>query len=118
MRAPTEDLVKITAMVETALDEVSIPDTGIGLREHPLSRIAAENAITSNIGRIVLAGRTSANSTWVQFNIDNGGGYASTWPEWAFAIARDALLNDKKVWVLANGDPFGGNLVNVLLYAP
>jgi hypothetical protein len=48
----------------------------------------------------------------------NAGGFASTWPEWAFGIARDSLLYGKKVWVLANGDPFGSNLVNVLLYAP
>jgi hypothetical protein len=105
-------------MVESALDDLKIPDVEIGLRDHPLSRIAAEQAITSNIGRVVLAGRTSSGSTWVQFNVDNAGGYASTWPEWAFEIAKDALLTGKKIWVLANGDPFGSNLVNVLLYAP
>ena len=90
----------------------------IGLREHPLTAAADAQALASGIGRIVLAGSSSSGSTWVQVNLDGGGGFASAWPQWAYAIARDALINNIKVWVLANGDPFGSNLTQVLLYRP
>jgi hypothetical protein len=101
-----------------ALGDVSIADVNIGLSEHPLAKAASARALTSNIGRVVLAGSSASGVKWVQFNVDGGSGYASSWPDWAFAIARDALLNNIKVWVLANGDPFGSNLTQVLLYAP
>lgn len=117
MRTSSEDLQKVTAQLETALEEVKIEE-GVGLRDHPLTRAAADLATTSLIGRIVLAGRTSSGNTWVQFNADGGSGYASTWPEWAFDLAKDALLYGKKVWVISDGSPFGSNLSQVLLYAP
>jgi hypothetical protein len=100
------------------LGEVSIPDVGIGRSEHALTRAASSLALASHIGRVVLAGSSSSGSNWVQFNVDGGGGYASSWPQWAFSIARDALLHNTKVWVIANGDPFGSNLTQVLLYRP
>jgi hypothetical protein len=101
-----------------ALGEVSIEDVAVGPREHPLTAAANAQALSSNIGKIVLAGSSPSGSKWVQFNVDGGGGFASTWPQWAFEIAKDALLNNVKVWVIANGDPFGSNLTQVLLYAP
>ena len=100
------------------LGNVSIEDVSIGLREHPLAVAANAQALTSNIGRIVLAGSSPSGSKWVQVNVDGGGGFASTWPQWAFDIAKDALINNIKVWVLANGNPFGSNLTQVLLYRP
>ena len=39
------------------------------------------------------------------------------WPQWAFSLAKDALLANKRVWVGSNGDPFGSNLVFVLILA-
>lgn len=47
----------------------------------------------------------------------NGSGYSSTWPLWAFELAKAALLYGKKVFIIANGDPFGSNLVQVLIFA-
>ena len=40
-------------------------------------------------------------------------GYGSTWPQWAFGLAQAALVGGKDVWLVANGDPFGSNLVYV-----
>jgi hypothetical protein len=111
----------IQEKVESVLErvgEVSLPDVGVGARQHPLAEAATAAALTSGIGRIVLAGSYASGQRWVQFNVDGGGGFASVWPEWAFEIARDALLHNIKVWVIANGDPFGSNLTTVLLYAP
>jgi hypothetical protein len=69
--------------------------------------------ISSDIGFIVYAGRSSSGSGQVQVNISSGG-FASTWPEWAFGVAEGALHFNKKVWVIYNNQPFGSNLLQVL----
>lgn len=67
----------------------------------------------SDTGYIAYAGRTSTGSGQVQVNISSGG-FASTWPEWAFGVAEGALHFNKKVWVIYNNQPFGNNLLQVL----
>lgn len=42
-------------------------------------------------------------------------GYSSDCPQWAFELAQAALLAGKKVLLVANGNPFGSNLVTVLI---
>ena len=71
--------------------------------------------LQSLTGTIAFAGQNSNGSLSVQFNVQNGGGFSSAWPQWAFSLAKDALLADKRVWVGSNGDPFGSNLVFVLI---
>jgi hypothetical protein len=69
--------------------------------------------ISADLGSIVLAGRFSDGSGWVQVNISLGG-FASTWPEWAFSVAEGALRFNKKVFVVYNNQPFGNNLLQAL----
>ena len=69
--------------------------------------------IASDIGSIAYAGRASSGSGQVQVNISSGG-FASTWPEWAFGVAEGALHFNKKVFVIYNDQPFGSNLLQVL----
>jgi len=69
--------------------------------------------IGADAGSIVLAGRFSDGSRWVQVNISSGG-FASTWPEWAFGVAEGALHFNKKVFVVYNNQLFGNNLLQVL----
>src|SRR5689334_7699487 len=114
--AAKPDVSELASAVESATTALIVTDLHCGIREHPLSQAAAPNGVNSVIGRITLAGRTASGSTWVQFNADGGSGYASAWPEWAYGVARDALLTTRRVWVLSDGDPFGANLVEVLLY--
>jgi hypothetical protein len=118
MATDTSTLTEKATSLFELLGEGSIKDVAVGPREHPLTKAANSQALSSNIGKIVLAGSSPSGSKWVQFNADGGSGFASTWPQWAFEIAKDALLNNVKVWVIANGDPFGSNLTQVLLYAP
>ncbi|MFE7630132.1 hypothetical protein [Kocuria sp. NPDC057446] len=59
------------------------------------------------VGTIAFAGYNVSGSHSVQFNVQDGGGYSSSWPQWAFELAKDALLGSKRVWVASNGDPFG-----------
>ncbi|MCU1575060.1 MAG: hypothetical protein JWO93_3142 [Micrococcaceae bacterium] len=76
---------------------------------------AAAAGFQSATGTIAFAGQYSSGAFAVQFNVLNGGGFSSTWPQWAFELAKDALLGNKRVWVASNGDPFGSNLVFVLI---
>jgi len=81
--------------------------------EYPSARVAARLGLTVMVGRIGSIGRYSDGSGSVEFYVSGGSGYGSAWPEWAFDLARDALLHDKKVRVIAKGDPYGDNLVQV-----
>jgi hypothetical protein len=87
------------------------------LDAHPLAQAVQQAALTSDVGTIAFAGQYASGSYAVQFNNSAGAGYSSVWPAWAYEIARTALASNKRVWVAANGDPFGANLVFVMLYA-
>jgi hypothetical protein len=41
------------------------------------------------------------------------GGYSSDWPEWAYAIAENALHFNKRVMVTYNNKPHGPDLLQV-----
>jgi hypothetical protein len=77
---------------------------------------AVEQAgLTTSTGTIAFAGQYATGSFAVQYNSPTGG-FSSSWPEWAFKLAKDALLGNRRVWVASNGDPFGSNLVFVLIF--
>jgi hypothetical protein len=81
-----------------------------------LEKEALNAGLNSVVGTVAFAGSTNTVSKNVQFNVDGGGVYSSNWPEWAYSIAKDALLKRKKLWVISTGDPFGTNLQLVYLY--
>lgn len=83
-----------------------------------LEQLATTLKAKGYLGKITFAGQSSNGIYNVQFNVDNGAGYSSTWPQWAYELAKLSLLYGKKLYVLANGDPFGTNLVQVLLFSP
>lgn len=82
-----------------------------------LEKLVLEAGSKGYFGKITFAGQASNGVYNVQFNADNGTGYSSTWPEWAFELAKLALLYSKKVFIIANGEPFGLNLIQVLLFS-
>lgn len=73
--------------------------------------------VSSYVCNVAFAGQASSGSFHVQVNVVNGGGFSSTWPQWAFDQARSALLHGKRLWVIANGDPFGSNVLQALILA-
>jgi hypothetical protein len=75
-------------------------------------------AVMSYIGRPAYVGRNASGGWPVRFNDERGNtAYSSAWPEWAYEVANTALVTGKKLWVIANGDPFGSNLITVLILA-
>jgi hypothetical protein len=73
-------------------------------------------AVESYIGHVAFIGRDSGGGYDVQFNTGNTG-YSSSWPEWAFEMAKTSLITGKELWVIANGAPFGSDLLNVMVLA-
>jgi hypothetical protein len=105
---------KTTTKLPPALKEnmvIATADLDVHLKQMTDRLNAA--GIGADTGSIVLAGRFSDGSRWVQVNISSGG-FASTWPEWAFVVAEGALHFNKKVFVVYNNQPFGNNLLQVL----
>jgi len=82
-----------------------------------LEELAIELASKGYVGKIGIAGQASSGNYYVQFNVESGAGYGSVWPAWAFELAKTALLYDKRLFIIANGDPFGQNLIQVLTLA-
>jgi hypothetical protein len=110
-----QEMSKLAQEVERKLSDVTT--FGLSDEEHfqQLARLVTEARTSSYIGKVAFAGQRSSGSFSVQFNADGGSGYSSTWPEWAFNQANSALLNGKKLWVIADGPPFGSNLLTVLV---
>ncbi len=106
---------EVSAVIDglTADRQVSSTDV-FGVPQEIATAVQAAG-LQSLTGTIAFAGQNSNGSFSVQFNVQNGGGFSSAWPQWAFSLAKDALLADKRVWVGSNGDPFGSNLVFVLI---
>ena len=104
------------ARIEQAAAEIKIAGAELADLPKQLTNIVAQAGFQATIGTIAFAGQYATGSYAVQYN-DQNGGFSSTWPQWAFELAKAALLGSKKVWVASNGDPFGTNLVFVLILA-
>ena len=48
-------------------------------------------------------------------NCNRNEGYSSDWPEWAYLLAKEALLYNRKLLVVSTGVPYGPNIAQVLV---
>ena len=104
------------ARIEQAAAEIKIAGAELADLPKQLTYIVAQAVFQATTGTIAFAGQYATGNYAVQYN-DQNGGFSSTWPLWAFELANAALLGSKRVWVASNGDPFGTNLVFVLILA-
>lgn len=105
---------ELVERLRDATAEVRIPaDLAFGVAPQ-LAELVAQAGFQATTGTISFAGRYATGDFAVQYN-DQNGGFSSAWPEWAFDLAKDALLGSKRVWVASNGDPYGFNLVFVMI---
>ena len=108
----------------------AISELGNGEATAELAAGAAALGTEWAFGRIQYAGQFGPTAPTqftpgdfaVTFAIDQGsadtGVHASRWPEWAYKIAKAALVADKRVLVVytaGQGGPFGQNLEYVTL---
>ena len=110
------ELTDVVARLERAAAEIKV--TGGDLTSPPsqLTDLVTQAGFQATTGTIAFAGQYASGGYAVQYN-DQNGGFSSTWPLWAFELAQAALIGSKRVWVASNGDPFGSNLVFVLILA-
>lgn len=109
---PTKKAAPKLAMVLKTLSDAATTHKTLDAQVKQVTTVLAAAGIGSDIGTIAFAGRSSTAGL-VQVNIPSGG-FSSQWPEWAFGVAEGALHFNKKVWVIYNNQPFGGNLIQVL----
>ena len=88
---------------------------GVSAVAHPLVTAAQRPGLKWAFGTIPYAGRWATGEPAVTFNSPQTGSHASAWPEWAYEIAKDALLADRRVFITYNDEPFGANLIFVSL---
>jgi hypothetical protein len=112
----TSDIADLAAKFQQATAELTIPDVSrAGLRER-LANAAGPLGVSVYAGTIANVGQNSGGGNQVQFDdAATNTGYVSAWPQWAFGLAEAALLAGKEVLVVANGVPFGSNLLSVLI---
>jgi hypothetical protein len=111
--AKKKPMSKAAAAALKELENLVIKTAELDVHTKQVTERLKAAGISSDIGSIAYAGRASSGSGQVQVNISSGG-FASTWPEWAFGVAEGALHFNKKVWVIYNNQPFGSNLLQVL----
>jgi hypothetical protein len=111
--AKKKPMSKAAAAALEELENLVIKTAELDVHTKQVTERLKAAGLGSDIGSIAYAGRASSGSGQVQVNISSGG-FASTWPEWAFGVAEGALHFNKKVWVIYNNQPFGSNLLQVL----
>lgn len=107
-------LAELQKQVDVKFDRIKVSDFGAGPKFQAIADSLNALAVDSYIGTVAFIGRSSAGDYDVQFNTGNTG-YSSVWPEWGFEMAKTSLVTGKQLWVIANGDPFGSNLLNVMV---
>jgi hypothetical protein len=114
----TSDVADLAAKFQQATAELTIPDVSRAKLREQLANAASPLGISVYVGTIANVGQNSGGGNQVQFDDQaTNTGYVSTWPQWAFGLAEAALLAGKEVLLVANGTPFGSNLLNVLILA-
>jgi hypothetical protein len=114
----TSDVADRAAKFQQATAELTIPDVSRARLRERLASAAGPLNISVYEGTIANVGENSSGGNQVQFNDPaNNTGYVSAWPQWAFGLAQAALLGGKEVLLVANGLPFGSNLLSVLILA-
>jgi hypothetical protein len=112
----TSEVTGLAAKFQQAVAELTIPDVSQDQLREQLANAAGPLGLSVYIGTIANVGENSAGGNQVQFDDPSTNtGYASAWPQWAFGLAQAALLAGKDVLLVANGLPFGSNLLNVLI---
>jgi hypothetical protein len=114
----SSDVADLAAKFQQATAELTIPDVRRARLRDQLANAAGPLGISVYEGTIANVGETSSGGNQVQFNDPaTNTGYGSAWPQWALGLAQAALLAGKEVLLVANGLPFGSNLLSVLILA-
>ena len=110
------EVAELAAKFQQATAELTIPNVSRARLQDRLTVAVSPLGISVYLGTIANLGGDASGGNQVQFDdTASNTGYASAWPPWAFGLAQVALLTGKKVLLAAHGDPFGANLLSVLI---
>lgn len=112
---PRESGDDVAAVIEQATADRKVSSNELLGVPREIVDAVEQAGFKATTGTIAFAGQHSTGSFAVQYN-NQQGGFSSAWPEWAFKLAKDALLGNRRVWVASNGDPFGSNLLFVMIF--
>lgn len=76
----------------------------------------AKHAADGYIGTVRYAGRGMDGINHVCL-VTQRATYTMRWPDWAYSLAKDALLSGRHLFVMARGEPLGPSLLEVHLLA-
>lgn len=85
-------------------------------KEHLSALQAVADATPGSViymGRIRHISHDAGGVTDIQIDVDTGAGYSSYWPAWTHEFAKMALLHNKRVAVVSNGEPYGQNITHL-----
>lgn len=112
------ELAELTEKFRRATAQLTIRGAAASGLQRQLSDAATQLGIQAYNGTITALGQDSNGEYLVTFEVPSTNtSYISGWPQWAFQLAQAALLGSKEILVVANGDPFGPNLVEVYIIA-
>ena len=86
--------VEETRRFEQLLADLKIPEGALAGVPQQLAAAVAQAGFEASTDTIALAGQHSSGDYSVEFNNQNGG-FSSTWPHWAFELAKAALLSQQ-----------------------
>jgi hypothetical protein len=81
-----------TSRFEQLLADLKIPSGDLTGVPQQLADAVAQAGFEASTGTIAAAGQPSGGAYSVEFNNQNGGS-SSTWPQWAFELAKAVLLS-------------------------
>lgn len=83
-----------TGRFKQLLAELKIPSGDLTGVPQQLADVVAQAGFEASTGAIAAAGQHSGGDDSVAFNNQNSG-FSSTWPRWAFELAKAALLSQQ-----------------------
>jgi hypothetical protein len=95
--------INVEERIRGVAAEMRIPgDHLLGVPQELAEAVTAAG-LQASTGTVAFAGQYASGGFAVQYN-DQNGGFSSVWPQWAFDLAKAALLGGRRVWVASNGE--------------
>ena len=92
MSAPTT--VDETSRFEQLVADLKVPSGDLTGVPQQLADAIAQAGLEASPGTVAFAGKHSSGDYPVEFN-DQNGGFSRRWPQWAFELAKAALLSQQ-----------------------
>ena len=108
------ELAELSAKFRQAAAELTTRD--VSQLSQQLADIATQLDAGMYIGTITHLGAVDGAVMVGFVDRSNNNNWSSVWPQWAYELAKIAMLNRNDVMIFTNGPPYGSNLVHVWIF--